>query len=59
MNKFLSNVDYAMVMAIFLETVRKNQKRNLKKRKMTSGPKSRKQELLIRALERKVKKVKL
>ena len=58
MNKFLSNVDYAMLMAILPETVRKNQKRNLKKRNMTSGPKSRKQELPIRALEIKAKKVK-
>ena len=56
MNKFPLNVDSAMVTAILPKTVRKNRKRNLKKRKMTSGPKSRKQELLIRALERKAKK---
>ena len=59
MNKFLSNVYYSMVMAIFPETVRKNHKRNLKMRKTTSGPKSRKEVIPIRALGRKAKKVRL
>ena len=58
MIKSHSNVDFAMAMAIFPETVRKNLKRKLKLRKQTNGPKSREQELPIKALERKVKKVK-
>ena len=58
MNKFRSNVDSAMGTTIFLETVRKNQKRKLQMRKMPSELTSRKQELPIRGLERRAKKVK-
>ena len=58
MNKFPLNADSAMVTAILPEIVRKNLKRKSKLRKQTNGPKCRKQELPIRALEIKAKKVK-
>ena len=55
MNKFHLSVCSATVMAIFPETVRKNQKKILKKRRLISGHKFRTQVLPNRIIERKVK----
>ena len=45
-----------MVMVIFPEIARKNQKKILKKRRLISGLKFRKQVLLAKTIKRKVKK---